>query len=226
MDRDSVGGTEGTDAGPRGAASGGIESLLRRAVRAGRRLRDRWLHPARRRRSLARARAFRGDHVLVLCLGNICRSPYAAAVLDDRLESASVAGVRVSSAGFIGPGRPSPPTARNVARERGVDLSTHRSRVVTDKLARSADLVVVMEPAQKRRFVRRFRGGGARVLVLGDLDPAPVDRRAIPDPFNREKEVFRQTYARVERCVERLASALAQGRAGGGAGVSEEELRG
>ena len=50
--------------------------------------------------------------------------------------------------GFIGPDRPSPPEAVAIAAERGVDLSGHRSQVVTAEILRDADLVLVMNRAQ------------------------------------------------------------------------------
>lgn len=139
-----------------------------------------------------------------MCHGNICRSPFAAAVL--RTESA--VRLTVESAGFIGPDRPTPPAGIEVAGEFGIDLSGHRSRLLTPQAARAADLVVVMEPRQARlcaAFGRRDR-----VVVLGDLDPDAVAERAIPDPIGGDAAAFRACYARIRRCVVELARALAE----------------
>ena len=171
-----------------------------------RRLPDRVLHPLRRRRAL---RALRGRHrpasVLVVCHGNVCRSPFAAALLRPAFVGN---GVRVDSAGFMGPGRPSPPAAVAVAARYGVDLGAHRSELLTPNRARAAHLVVVMDPAQRREVCDRFGRARRDVLVLGDLDPERVETRTIRDPVERPPAVFEQTYARIERCVRELARAL------------------
>src|SRR2546425_10349935 len=90
--------------------------FLRPAVHVIRHTPARILHPFVRRTAIARL-AQRGlpASVLFVCHGNICRSPFAAAVLRRVIH-----GVRVDSAGFLGPGRPSPPEAvAPAARPRG-----------------------------------------------------------------------------------------------------------
>lgn len=143
--------------------------------------------------------------VLVVCHGNICRSPFAAALLERALAPA---GVRVESAGFVGPNRAAPPEAVAAAGRCGVDLTTHRSRLLTPDLARWADLIVVMDPTQRREVRERFGRLWRDLIVLGDLDPAPLGARTIQDPVERGPEVFEASYARIERCVNALVSAL------------------
>src|SRR6267142_4500188 len=46
------------------------------------------------------------------------------------------------------------------------------------------------------------------VLVLGDLDPAPVETRTIRDPIDQKQDVFEQVYARIARCVRELVTIL------------------
>ncbi len=167
---------------------------------------DRLLHPQRRRRALAALRRRPAPAaVLVICHGNICRSPFAAALLAGRLAPA---GVRVGSAGFIGPNRACPPEAVTAAARRGVDLAAHRSQLLTASAARSADLIVVMDPAQGRAIRDRFGRLLRDILVLGDLDPAPLATRTIQDPLDQCLAVFEQSYARVERCVAELVRVL------------------
>jgi protein-tyrosine-phosphatase len=97
------------------------------------------------------------------------------------------------------------------AAERGVDLTGHRSRVVPDD-GEAADLVLVMEPAQVAR-AKRTGVSGVLFLCLGDLDPLAIDTRAIRDPFGRSPEVFRDCFARIDRCAAavREASRLVDG---------------
>ena len=182
-----------------------VAELLTRVRRAPERL----LHPLRRRKALeALRRRPRPATLLILCQGNICRSPVAAALLDRALAPL---GIEVQSAGFIGYNRPPPAEAVAVATRHGVDLSGHRSRLVTADLVRAADLIVVMDPAQQRMVCERFGCWPRDVIVLGDLDPAPVKARTIRDPVNQPAEVFEESYERIERCVREFASALRRG---------------
>ncbi len=141
----------------------------------------------------------------MVCHGNICRSPFAAALLARDLAPA---GVRVDSAGFTAPNRPCPPEAVTVAARRGVDLSAHRSRLLTATAAHAADLVVVMDPDQGRSLCDRFGRLWRDILVLGDLDPERIAARPIRDPVNQDAEVFEEAYARIERCIAQLIRAL------------------
>jgi len=176
-----------------------------------RRTPERILHQLRRRQALgALRRRRRPARLLAVCHGNICRSPFAAALLGHALAPFAI---EVESAGFIGPNRHAPREAVTAAARRGVDLSEHRSRLLTADLVGAADLIMVMDPTQQRIVCERFGRWPRDVVVLGDLDPAPVEGRTIRDPINQTVEVFDQSYARIERCVRALAGALS--RAGG-----------
>jgi len=143
--------------------------------------------------------------LLVVCRGNICRSPFAAALLRPALSRSRV---RVDSVGLTAPGRPSPPEAVAAAARHGVDLSVHRSQLVTAENVRAADLIVVMDLTQRHEICARFGRTERDVLVLGDLDPQPIETRVIRDPMRQPLAVFEQTYARIERCVRELARAI------------------
>lgn len=188
-------------------------SRLRRAasatLRFARTLVDRAFHPGRRARARRRLRA-RGPvrEILVVCYGNICRSPYAAARFRGRLGGEEASAVDVRSAGFFGPDRPSPPEAVEEAGRRGVDLASHRSRTLGVEDIVRADVVFVMDDGQRRRLdvglLRAVEAEDVRplVLVLGDLDPLPPpSRRGILDPFGADADTFRAVYERIDRCV-------------------------
>ena len=179
---------------------------LYRLLRTARRAPERLLHSSRRHRVLQRlGRRPQTQHVLVMCYGNICRSPFAAARLAHLLAPL---GVRVSSAGLHGPDRPTPREGREAARARGVDLDAHRSRLVTDALVRDADVIVVMDALQARAIVSRFGGRAEQIVWLGDLDSKPIQTRRIHDPERQSVTVFAEVYERIERCVTAMAAAL------------------
>ncbi len=163
-----------------------VAQLLRRLARAPGRV----LHPVRRRRAVASLLARqRPARLLVVCNGNIFRSPFAAAVLRRRLDPW---GVQVESAGFLG----------------------DRSRMVTAELAHGADLIVVMDTVQRRAICERFGRLPRDVVLLGDLDPEPLAARTIEDPVEQGVDVCSAVYARIDRCVMELVSVLARLRSG------------
>ena len=165
--------------------------------------RDRRLHGGRHRRAKLRLRhTARPRHILIVCRGNICRSPYLEAALR-RLRP----DIEISSAGFIGPGRSVPSNGATVASRRGLDLSEHRSKQLVPDILRRVDLVIVMDGNQARYVANRLRFPPERVLIAGDLDPQ-ADSREIRDPWNQPLEVFESSYARLDRCAAILAESL------------------
>lgn len=158
--------------------------------------------------------------MVFLCLGNVCRSPYAANRFEALLRKRVDEPVTVRSAGFIGPGRAPADLALAEARVRGIDTSGHVSTVVDRATLADADLVVLVDAAHARRLravAGADEGGGdgaeagpcrAAVLVLGDLDPEPIGRRTIQDPWGQDPAVFRRVFDRIDRCLDELATLL------------------
>ena len=76
---------------------------------------------------------------------------------------------------------------------------------------RDVDLVFVMDPLQQHRLMTARPELADRVLLLGDLDPEPVGRRAILDPVEQPAPVFRTCYDRIDRCVGVLSGLWREG---------------
>lgn len=171
---------------------------------------DRLLHAGRRRELQARLHA-RGvpRSILFICFGNICRSPYAALRMAQALPEELRNAIEISSAGFIGAGRPSPKEAVEVAAALGTDMAAHRSTPITPDAVEAADLVVVMDTVQYGWICQGFGRDPGAVMMLGDLDPERIDTRTVHDPVEQPAEVFREVYARIDRCVEALAALIA-----------------
>jgi protein-tyrosine phosphatase len=188
----------------------------RALARTLRHLPDRMLHGRRRRLATAAlARSSNIRSVLFICHGNICRSPYAAAAFRTLLPPSLRGHVEIGSAGFIGPDRPPPAESLLVAGKRGIDLASHRSSLLSVEKVRRYDLLVVMEERQRRAIAATYPYRA--LLVLGDLDPEPIDTRTIRDPFAQTEAVFEQSFARIDRCLQLLVDTLyplGRGRAG------------
>ena len=181
-----------------------LYGTLKAAYKMVRHLPDRMLH--RRRHLEARQRLLKLQTIrtiLVVCHGNICRSPYLEAVLQRALP-----GVAVTSAGMVGPNRPVPDHSLSLAAERGLDLSGFRSRPVSRMDAREMDVVIVMDPAQGRYLTRVLGVSPRRIVVAGDLDPRSSPTRAIRDPWRQSRDVFRTAFDRLDRCAATIVKLM------------------
>jgi len=165
---------------------------------------DGLLHARRGRRARARLAELAPGTVLFVCLGNICRSPYAARVLAARAPGR----VRAESSGYLGPGRNPPSEALEVARRRGIDHADHVSALTTEAQIAAADVVFVFDRFNVAN-VRRTQGARLdRVLWLGDFDPVWTGKRAIIDPWGRALSEYEATFVRIERCIDEVVRTL------------------
>lgn len=165
--------------------------------------RDDALHELRRRvRGEPQLPAGVSRRLLVLCHGNICRSPFAAALLATRLPAREV-----RSAGLkAGHGNPADPTAAVCASRLGVSLAAHRSQRVDAELLAWADLILVMQGCHAAAIRREWPQFASRVRLLGDFLPDPP--HLLPDPWGEPEPVFDRVFARTVTAVDQLAQRL------------------
>lgn len=109
--------------------------------------------------------------ILVVCTGNICRSPIAEGLLRAELARRfGQAAPRVSSAGTAGwEGSPATPEGVDAAGELGVDISGHRGRKVRGEMTREADLIVCMAGGHRDRLVAGLPELAGRTFTLKEL---------------------------------------------------------
>ena len=140
--------------------------------------------------------------VLVICHGNICRSPFA----EKRLAHYSP-DLEVKSAGLLTKaGSPAAPGAIRTARRFGVDLGDHAARSLEPELLRWADLIVGMQGRHATQLTRSWGIARGKIRLLGDFLPTPP--HAISDPWGEGDDVFAAAFDRIEDAVRRLAAAL------------------
>ena len=151
--------------------------------------------------------------VLLVCTGNICRSPLAAALLTKALQDRDLNDMAVSSAGTgAWDGAPASEGAYLVALERGLDLSSHRARLLTRELVEESDLILTMARHHRARVDEL--GGDGRVFVLGEFAGRSGDAE-VSDPFGGDLEVYRETCAELDALITAVVERLAREAAGG-----------
>ena len=143
------------------------------------------------------------EHILVVCIGNVCRSPVAAAMLRQRLP-----GRHVESAGLgalVGQGVE--PTARALAEADGLEVAGHRARQLVAGMLGAADLVLVMSEGQRRAVGDLVPAALGKTLLLGRwLNDG--QGREIPDPYRRDNEVFKAVHEMLHEACESWAKRL------------------
>jgi protein-tyrosine-phosphatase len=139
-------------------------------------------------------------HVLFLCHGNICRSPFAEEIAR-RFHPGKV----FSSAGFHRQaGRLAPETARRVATEVGITLEHHRSRIVNRELVEQADLIIVFDARNMGRLNERLKPYARRAIYFGSLTPR--GRLSVADPAGSGPEAFVSCFRQIERTIAGIGS--------------------
>jgi protein-tyrosine phosphatase len=106
--------------------------------------------------------------ILLLCTANVCRSVMAQAMLSVRLAARGVA-VPVASAGLLGEGRPPPPEVVSVMAARGIDVTGHRSRIVTADDLAAAGLILGLTREHVRHAAVLLPASWPRAFTLREL---------------------------------------------------------
>ncbi|MCQ4319138.1 low molecular weight protein-tyrosine-phosphatase [Stutzerimonas stutzeri] len=136
------------------------------------------------------------QNILIVCVGNICRSPAAEALLAHKLEGK---GLTISSAG-IGAlvGNPMDKTAHEVLSDHGVEHTSHRARQVDSKMLHRADLILVMEQSHIQRIRQIAPEVHGKTFLLGKW----LDDTEIPDPYRQSKPAFEHVHSLLTQSVE------------------------
>lgn len=151
--------------------------------------------------------------VLVVCLGNICRSPTAEAAVREAAADAGV-DVEVDSAGTGAWHVGNPPDRRMTAAaaEDGLELAGQARQVTVDDF-REFDLVVAMDGSNHADLLRLAPDDDARARVRLFREYAGEAGEGVPDPYYGGPDGFREVVAIVRRAARGLVDAVARGEA-------------
>jgi protein-tyrosine phosphatase len=133
--------------------------------------------------------------ILILCVGNICRSPTAEYLLRRQLAGRDI---EVTSAGLGAlVGHPVEGHAMAVLREHGIDATPHRARQLDVEMLREAELVLGMEPRHLAAAARLAPQASGKLFLLGKW----LEFDSVPDPYRQPRQTFEDAYDLIERGV-------------------------
>lgn len=160
---------------------------------------------AMRGSGLARPNWGRVDRLVFACLGNICRSAYASAILE-------AFGLPTASFGFRAKdGRPADRDAIEHAKARGFDLSAHSTLTVESVDVRASDCLLLLDSAHVGPARELCEEKGAQFYPLGYYLLPPA--RTIPDPYRGPPELFRYSFTMIDLAASAVMQEIAaQGR--------------
>lgn len=147
------------------------------------------------------------ERILVVCVGNICRSPTVEFFLKSVFPNK-----HISSAGLAAlVGHDMDAQARKVAEQQGLFCPKHRARQLTRELCHEADLILVMEQRHRDGVSQLCPEARGKVFLLGQSSAAANTSADIADPYQKSDAFFDTTYTQLQLAcqawVKRLSAA-------------------
>lgn len=150
--------------------------------------------------------------VLTLCLGNICRSPVAEALIESKFAALGLpAEVDSAGTGAWHVGQPADPRSREVAQQHGLELKS-LARQLSPADFYKQDIILAMD-SQNLADARRLAppNATAKLMLMRDFDPL-APGADVPDPYYGGPDGFEQMYQMLDRSAEDFVQAARRGR--------------
>ena len=140
--------------------------------------------------------------VLVVCSGNICRSPTG-----ERLFKRALPDLDVRSAGLGAlVGHAADRMASEVAAAQGLSLEGHQAQQLTAEMCRQADLILVMEKRHIEQVNRIDPAARGKTMLLGHW----LNQNEIADPYRKSREAFEEIYGLLENATQKWVNVLSR----------------
>ena len=144
--------------------------------------------------------------ILMVCLGNICRSPLAEGILQDKVQKAGLHW-QVESAGTnrYHIGEAPHPLSQKIARAHGLDISQQRAQKFLAKDFDTYDKIYALAEdvlSDMKSIAGKYFQSNKVDLLLNELYPA--SNRDVPDPFYGNEEGYRRAYELIDQACDAI----------------------
>lgn len=131
------------------------------------------------------------NKILVVCIGNICRSPIGKQLIKKHFPNKQIASAGIHAL----VGKPADESAINIALENNVTLDAHIAQQLTAELCQRYDLILVMEKEHIDSVCRISSSARGKTMLFGHW----CNGISIPDPYRQSQEAFEYVYQQLER---------------------------
>lgn len=139
------------------------------------------------------------DNILVVCVGNICRSPMAEALLKQRYPHKNIDSAGVGAL----VGHSADPAALEIMAGQEIDITNHVAKQIDEGLAKKADLIFTMSDSQTKWIEERWPFCRGKTFKLGHWQD-----KDIADPYKHEMSAFETAYQDIVVSLEQWANKI------------------
>lgn len=144
------------------------------------------------------------NNILVVCVGNICRSPSGEYLLKSLLPNKNIASAGIGAL----VGKPADKLACQIAEENGISLEGHKAQQLTSELCRDFDLILVMEQGHINEVTKIAPEARGKTMLFSQWLSRSHAKQDIPDPYHQSKEAFDHAYNLIEASAKAWALKL------------------